>query len=238
MRYLVTRSAFRAAFVVIAAMLILFSCSDDGDKRQAVKDDYGEPDDIIKSEYAGIKSELYIYARRDINRAYEFRKTVSSCGGSGEWYVYRMYYADYLGYELYMPPQVTHEPVTQSPPGEKVTITAVITDDIEVISATLFYRGVGDEEFVSDRMVGGEENTYSVSIPGDAMTGGGVEYYIEAYDDAHETRLPENGYYTIAIAPAGEGTEKAAPETAPWNAPPPAVGSPEDPWSAPSPVGP
>ena len=74
--------AFRQVILVLTALLLLFSCSGEGDKRKAVRDDLGEPDLIVPSEFAGMKIELYVYARKDINRAYEFRKTVSSGGRS------------------------------------------------------------------------------------------------------------------------------------------------------------
>ena len=204
---------FRKAILVITALLLLFSCSSDRDKRKAVREDYGEPDEIIKSEYGGIRSELYIYTRRDINRAYEFRKTVSGCGGSGQWYVYRMYYADYLGYILYLPPTIVHTPIESTPPGKKVPISAVITDDEEVVSATLYYRTVGQEEFQSDRMTGGQEDAFTANIPSELVTVEGVEYFIEASDDAHISVLPENGYYEITVTSAEETVEEGSPET-------------------------
>jgi len=238
MKSVVRWSAFRTVAVILAAMILLFSCSDDGDKRQAVKDDFGEPDEIIKSEYGGIKSELYIYARRDINRAYEFQKTVSGCGGSGKWYVYRMYYADYLGYELYMPPVIVHEPITSAPEGQKIVVNAVVTDDFEVISVALFYRTVGQEEFEMDRMTGGDEDTFSTSIPGDLVSAEGIEYYIEAYDVEHDTRLPEKGYYTINVGASDEPVAKSAAETSGRPAPPPSIIHLPEASTSPSPVGP
>ena len=193
--------AFRQVILVLTALLLLFSCSSEGDKRKAVRDDYGEPDIISKSEYAGMKIELYVYARKDINRAYEFRKTVSSCGGSGQWYVYRMYYADYLGYVLYLPPEIKHTPVESAPAGEKIIISAEVTDDVEVVSVTLYYRVVGDEEFLSVRMTASENNIFSATIPAEVVIAEGVEYYIEANDDEeHSTELPKKGAYTVTVS--------------------------------------
>ncbi len=192
--------AFRQVILVLTALLLLFSCSSEGDKRKAVRDDYGEPDLIVPSEFAGMKIEVYVYARKDINRAYEFRKTVSSCGGSGKWYVYRMYYADYLGYELYLPPEIKHTPVESAPPGEKIIISAEVTDDEEVVSVTLYYRVAGDEEFLAVRMTASENNIFSATIPAEVVITEGVEYYIEANDEEHSSELPKKGVYTVAVS--------------------------------------
>ncbi|GAF69827.1 unnamed protein product, partial [marine sediment metagenome] len=177
-----------------------FSCSSEGDKRKAVRDSYGEPDLIEESEFAGMKIELYVYARKDINRAYEFRKTVSSCGGSGQWYVYRMYFADYLGYALYLPPEIKHTPVESAPPGDKIIISAEVADDEEVVSVTLYYRVAGDEEFLSVRMTASENNIFSATIPAEVVIVEGVEYYIEANDEEHSSELPKKGVYVVAVS--------------------------------------
>ena len=199
MHVMMRSTVIRPLLTLFIIVGICFSCSDDSDKRQTVRNEYGEPDDIIESEFGGMKSQIYIYAHADINRAYEFRKTTDACGGSGKWYVYRMYYANYLGYELYRPPEVTHTPITASPSGQKVIVTATVTDDSQVVAVNMFYRVVGQEEFIEVQMVI-TEGVYRADIPAQAVTDAGVEYYIEARDEGHYTFMPaEDETYLVTV---------------------------------------
>ncbi len=203
---MIRSSAFRLVMLVLMALVLVFSCSDSGDKRGAVKDELGEPDDIIKSEYAGMKAELYVYARKDINRTYEFRKTTGGCGGDGDWYVYRMYYTNYLfpNIELYLPPTIKHEPVLTAPPEVRLSVSAIITDDVEVVSVTIFYRVKGIDDFQSTRMTGGEDDIYNAMIPAEFVTTAGLEYYIEANDGSYSTTLPAKGAFSVTVAEGGQ----------------------------------
>jgi len=230
-------------FPVLLGVLIvlLFSCSDNEDKRKVVTDELGPPDDIRRSEFAGMKSELYIYARKDINRTYEFRKTVGGCGGSGQWYVYRMYYTNYLfpDIELYLPPTIKHTPVESAPPGQEIEITAEVKDDEEVVSVTLYYRATGQEDFLSVRMTGGEEGMYTASIPAEAVTTAGVEYYIEAFDDGeHSSELPEDGVYSITVSSSEKAVARGTPESNARTMTPVVLPVPDDVPYDTSPVGP
>ena len=192
------------AGLCLVAVLLAFSCSGNTNKQKAVRDEYGEPDFKYDSQFAGYKYETWTYARKDINRAYEFRKTVGGCGGSGDWYLNRMYYADYLGYELYLPPTVKHTPVTETPAGQKIIISAEVTDDVEVITVSLYYRLPGDEDYISTRMRA-EGNMFIGEIPQEIVTTAGVEYYIEAADDGdHKTTVPSKGSYTISVTQAAK----------------------------------
>ena len=125
--------------ILLIALLLAFSCDDTGDQRKQTIDAIGEPDDIIKNDYASFKSELWVYARSDINRVYEFRKSASGCGGSGEWYLFSRYYADYhFGYPLYDPPPViTHTSIEYAIPGKPLTIDTQVTLHTKVIIAEL-----------------------------------------------------------------------------------------------------
>ncbi len=199
-------TAMKIFLLMLVALTLLFSCSDDKDKRKVVKEEYGEPDYTQSYTYAGMKSEIYIFARKDINRTYEFRKTVSGCGGSGKWYIYRWYYTTYYDstIELYLPPEITHEKVVTAPEGQRLAISAQVLDDEEVVSVTLWYRQAGQEEFFSVRMTSSENNVYTASIPEDFMTGDGVDYLIEAWDEGHATYMPETGSYSVSVTEAAK----------------------------------
>jgi len=234
---LIRSHAFRSLILLLTLLLLLFSCSSEKDKRQTIVKEYGEPDEIVTSSFGTYKTELYVYKRKDTNRAYEFQKTASGCGGSGQWYVYRVYYADYLGYELYMPPQITHAPIQSAPQGEKLSVSAEVIDDEIVVSVTLYFREVGQEEFQSIRMTP-DENKYSANIPIQAVTAAGIEYYIEAEDEEHTSQLPENGVYTITVSSAGKVVVKAPVETSPGYFQPPTLPAPGDMSNDLSPVSP
>lgn len=202
---------------MVTAIVLIFSCSKDTDKRKMVKEMYGEPDDIIFSVYGSFKSELYVYANRNINRAFEFQQSGSGCGGSGQWYIYTTFTAEYLGYTLYLPPYITHIPVQTVNPDESVNITATVADDVEVISVYLFYRVKGKENYFSVTMAA-ENNIYTAVIPVEAVTDAGIEYFIEAHDDGHKTQSPEEGFYTIAVSETGTSektTDSLSPVTTP-----------------------
>jgi len=205
----ITRSLYMVILVVTAIVLV-FSCSKDTDKRKIVRDEYGEPDEIIYGGYGSYKSELYVYANKNINRVFDFNQSGSGCGGSGQWYIYNTYTAEYWGYTLYLPPFITHTPVQTAIPDESVNITATVIDDVEVISVYLFYRVKGQEEFYSVTM-SAEKSIYTAVIPVEAVTDAGIEYYIEANDDGHKTQSPEEGFYTITVSETGTSEKTIDP---------------------------
>jgi hypothetical protein len=221
MRVMMSSTVIRPLLTVFIIVGIFFSCSADEDRRKTVEREYGEPDEIIESEFGGMKSQIYVYAHADINRAYEFRKSTDACGGSGKWYVYRMYYANYLGYELYRPPEITHTPITQAPVGQKIIITATITDDSQVVEANMFYRVGGQEDFFEVQMIV-TEGVYRADIPAVAVIDSGLEYYIEARDEGHSTFMPDiDETYLVTV---GAGVQKPVyglTEQTPTYTPPP-----------------
>lgn len=222
-------ASFRTVIYLITAILVLFSCSDDGDHRESTLKALGEPDEIISNSYGTFKSETWIYAQHDIDRIYEFRKSASGCGGSGEWYMFRRFLAsDYRyggGYELHDPPPIIeHEPIESAVPGQPITITAVITlsekkkyDEV-IKGAKLHYRVTGDSlfDFVTMSVESIEDSLYSAVIPLEKVTVQGVDYYIEATSDESVwekwSRLPElkDNFYSIVVSPDSSGqVEKA-----------------------------
>ncbi len=221
---MIRMTAIRPLLVIFIVLALFYSCSDDGDPRQAVKRVYGEPDEIIKGEFGGLKMERWVFARKDINRAYDFSRTSDACGGSGKWYVDRMYYANYIGYTLYLPPEVDHTPVTQAVLGQRVTVSANVTDDEFLYDVTLNYRVLGQEEYVSVQMTTnpGENDVFYGEIPAVAVTEAGFEYYIRADDDAHSTWMPaKDKTYLVTVVPAAEKSATGPIEHSPRFVPPP-----------------
>jgi len=107
------------------------------------------------------------------------------------------------------PPTIAHTPVETATVYTAIPITATITDNIEVKSATLNYRTVGAADYTSLAMTA-VGNTYTATIPATAVTAAGVEYYIKAEDTAtNEAQTPT---YTITAITA---TLTVTPEHAP-----------------------
>jgi len=107
------------------------------------------------------------------------------------------------------PPTIAHTPVTAATINTPITITATITDNVEVKSATLNYRTKGAADYTTIAMTA-VGDTYTATIPATAVTREGVEYYIQAADTAtNEYKTPT---YTVTVAVA---TLKITPEHAP-----------------------
>jgi hypothetical protein len=87
------------------------------------------------------------------------------------------------------PPTISHTAVKETDVDESIEITATITDDVGVESATLYYRKTGDTTFTSVTMIVAGD-TYSGTIPASAVTEDGVEYYITATDGFNEATFP------------------------------------------------
>lgn len=95
-------------------------------------------------------------------------------------------------------PVIEHVPITDAQPlGEDVDISAIITDaDSGVFLVKLYYKnetsGSGDWE--SSAMVPLADDQWVGTIPGEMEASGGVNYYIEALDNAaNVVDSPEKG---------------------------------------------
>ena len=81
------------------------------------------------------------------------------------------------------PPIIEHEEVGSGLAGEMQTFTATITDDQQLVSAVLFHRLAGDDNYFSTEMMpvtGTTVYTASVAITTDDPRD--IEYYIQAED--------------------------------------------------------
>ena len=86
--------------------------------------------------------------------------------------------------------------------GEDALITATITDNFDVTSATLNYISVGDTEETPVEMTKDpDSDLWSGTIPSGSSIGD-ITYYIIASDEAgNEVRDPADGTYTITVNP-------------------------------------
>jgi hypothetical protein len=88
-------------------------------------------------------------------------------------------------------PQGVLPPVTALA-GADVAVTALLTDDIQVVSATLKFRPGGDAAFTEVPMVLTDANTgeWSATVPGTALDVRGLQYFVEASDGVNVASVP------------------------------------------------
>lgn len=86
-------------------------------------------------------------------------------------------------------PDITHIPIWIGIAGDAIEISADITDNAGVESATLYYRKGGETTYTSLDMTK-DGDTYSATIPGEAVTVDDVEYYISATDGVNIATYP------------------------------------------------
>lgn len=82
-----------------------------------------------------------------------------------------------------VPPVIRHTPVTAAPPGIGLRISAIVTDNVAVASAALYYRTAGSGGgYAALAMLNTQSNEWSATIPGLDVVSPGVEYYLSAND--------------------------------------------------------
>jgi hypothetical protein len=208
--------------IVLTGLLVFFSCMEEEDMRKQAVNDLGEPDEIQTGGFGVDRYEIYFYDRKDLNRVYIYQKSAPGCGSQGNWYVVDVVYpADiYYDRETYEPPKIVHSPVKTASPGSPIAISAKVTDDQYVKDVILYCRTRGETDFLPVTMAPGDSSMYSGEIPAERATVAGVEYYIEATDSAHKSRLPQvKGVYLITVSPGAEITY-GKPQSAPTFAKP------------------
>ena len=83
--------------------------------------------------------------------------------------------------------------------GESVSVQVMAAGGRSIGSVKLYYRSLGEGEFVSTPMTRGFRNVYQATIPGSAVTEKGLEYYLEVKSiDGQRFRVPK-GLPSIAV---------------------------------------
>ena len=83
-------------------------------------------------------------------------------------------------------PVITHTPIGSASAGSTVTIVALISDNVTVAAASLFYRPRGAAgPYTQVAMTNATGIQYAANIPAGAVAEPGVEYYIQASDGIH-----------------------------------------------------
>ncbi len=100
------------------------------------------------------------------------------------------------------PPTLNHTTVTNGTNNTAIAISAVITDNVLVSSATLYYKNNNSGSFSSTSM-SASGNTYSANIPSSVVNTSGVQYYISTVDSSSNSNTsPASAptvYYNVSI---------------------------------------
>ncbi|MDY2879859.1 MAG: dockerin type I repeat-containing protein [Candidatus Borkfalkiaceae bacterium] len=84
-----------------------------------------------------------------------------------------------------MAPNIYHSPVRTAYTGQKLIISATITDNLQISSATLYYRVVGGE-WKTYEMYHNNSRYYGI-VGAESISLDGLEYYIDAFDGVAHT---------------------------------------------------
>ena len=75
-----------------------------------------------------------------------------------------------------------HTPVDESRPNAPIPVRAKLGTDVGATRVFLFFRGSGQEDFLSVPMKNTSGAEWVGRHPGDAVTGKSLQYYLEARD--------------------------------------------------------
>lgn len=84
-----------------------------------------------------------------------------------------------------MAPNIYHSPVRTAYTGQKLIISATVTDNLQITSATLYYR-VSGGEWKSYAMYNNNSRYYGI-VGAESISLDGLEYYIDAFDGVTHT---------------------------------------------------
>lgn len=111
------------------------------------------------------------------------------------------------------PPAITHTNITDWTQNTVLSVSATITDNVGVSSATLYYKNSTDGATFSSTSMSSNGNTYSGTIPSSATNGTNISYYISASDgSSNSISYPAGGSSSPLVANLLE-TDIVAPIT-------------------------
>jgi len=85
-------------------------------------------------------------------------------------------------------PVITHTPITTAATGLALTLTADVTDNVGVQQVLLYYRHIGETDYLLKQMVNTIDTRFAASIEGSYLVSPGIEYYLEASDGISAVR--------------------------------------------------
>jgi hypothetical protein len=109
-------------------------------------------------------------------------------------------------------PKITQEQyVDKVAQGANHNITVTVTDDVGVSQVTLYYRSIGTESYKRqnmDNIVNTDD--YHVTINADQIKTPGLEYYVQAMDDAGNTLLHGYSFSPLSVKTVTDDTAIAS----------------------------
>jgi len=111
------------------------------------------------------------------------------------------------------PPTIVHTPVSTCANNTDLPIAAEITDNVEVTSAVLYYRKVGDEDYIPVQMSKSAGDIWNATISASAVTPVGLQYYVWTTDGTNNISTsvysigPDTTPPSIAHVPVVTATE-------------------------------
>ena len=108
-------------------------------------------------------------------------------------------------------PEITQEKYIDTvASGADHQITVTVTDNVGVKQVTLFYRIIGTEEYQRQTMNNiAKTNDYQVGISSDKIKDPGIEYYIQAMDNAGNTLLHGYSFSPLSVKTVSTDTAVA-----------------------------
>jgi hypothetical protein len=111
-----------------------------------------------------------------------------------------------------------HNPIDEVRPNASIVVKALLGSDVGATRLFLFFRSSGQEDYVSLAMKRTKGAEYVASIPGEAVSGRALQYYLEARDPRGRAVVGSGSApnpYIISItenAPAGANMPEVAVE--------------------------
>ncbi len=118
-------------------------------------------------------------------------------------------------------PKLVYDPAAEpATAGQPFVISVTATDETGVESVSLFYRRTGEGAFTRLEMdaIGGD--MYMVMVPAEDMREPGIEYYVQAADQAGNTVLRGYSFQPLAVEVVPGPTVEVEPEPIPQPAAP------------------
>ena len=114
-------------------------------------------------------------------------------------------------------PQITQEKYIDTvKAGADHQVTVTVTDNVGVKQVTLFYRTIGTEEYKRMAMVNiVRTDDYQANIKSDQIKAPGMEYYVQAMDNAGNTLLHGYSFSPLSVKTTnGDAATVASGDTA------------------------
>ena len=106
-------------------------------------------------------------------------------------------------------PTILHTPMPNVELGQPLIVSAQINDDIQVLSANLFFRAGGASVFLSRQMINSGGDSYVATLSANEIDETGIHYYVEVSDGASIVRQPSYNWqampYNVSARITGNG---------------------------------